>query len=172
MLTGCAKSQTQLAVPSPYACLLPGEQRMLVAELFFSRGIKGREPLSDAEWAAFAAQPTKRPHCSRADQNPARRGKARTRSRATAVGGGRRLQGAVPPAIGRYHHPRLVRRVLTSRDHSETRSLRPGAVNGGSPNLIMLASVAPTSEKRFLNNNPQAAVEKAKVAITHPIART
>jgi hypothetical protein len=56
MLTGCAKSQTQLAVPSPYACLLPGEQRMLVAELFFSRGIKGREPLSDAEWAAFAAQ--------------------------------------------------------------------------------------------------------------------
>ena len=56
MLTGCAKSQTQLAVPSPYACLLPGEQQMLVAELFFSRGIKGREPLSDAEWAAFAAQ--------------------------------------------------------------------------------------------------------------------
>jgi hypothetical protein len=60
MLTGCAKSQTQLAVPSPpaaaYACLLPGEQRMLVAELFFSRGIKGREPLTDAEWAASAAQ--------------------------------------------------------------------------------------------------------------------
>ena len=29
---------------------------MLVAELFFSRGIKGREPLSDAEWTEFAAQ--------------------------------------------------------------------------------------------------------------------
>jgi len=29
---------------------------MLVAELFFSRGIKGREPLTDAEWAEFAAQ--------------------------------------------------------------------------------------------------------------------
>jgi hypothetical protein len=29
---------------------------MLVAELFFGRGIKGREPLTDAEWAEFAAQ--------------------------------------------------------------------------------------------------------------------
>jgi len=29
---------------------------MLVAELFFARGIKGREPLTDAEWAEFAAQ--------------------------------------------------------------------------------------------------------------------
>ena len=29
---------------------------MLVAELFFGRGIKGRKPLSDAEWAEFAAQ--------------------------------------------------------------------------------------------------------------------
>ena len=29
---------------------------MLVAELFFGRGIKGREPLTDAEWADFAAQ--------------------------------------------------------------------------------------------------------------------
>jgi hypothetical protein len=29
---------------------------MLVAELFFARGIKGREPLSDVEWAEFAAQ--------------------------------------------------------------------------------------------------------------------
>jgi hypothetical protein len=27
---------------------------MLIAELFFSRGIKGREPLTDAEWADFA----------------------------------------------------------------------------------------------------------------------
>jgi uncharacterized protein DUF3574 len=29
---------------------------MLVAELFFGRGIKGREPLTDGEWAEFAAQ--------------------------------------------------------------------------------------------------------------------
>jgi hypothetical protein len=29
---------------------------MLVAELFFGRAIKGREPLTDAEWAEFAAQ--------------------------------------------------------------------------------------------------------------------
>jgi hypothetical protein len=28
---------------------------MLVAELFFGRSIKGRAPLSDAEWAQFAA---------------------------------------------------------------------------------------------------------------------
>jgi hypothetical protein len=35
--------------------VLPSEQRMLVAELFFGRSIKGRGPLSDAEWAKFAA---------------------------------------------------------------------------------------------------------------------
>jgi len=29
---------------------------MLVAELFFGRGIRGRRPLTDAEWAEFAAQ--------------------------------------------------------------------------------------------------------------------
>jgi len=29
---------------------------MLVAELFFGRGVKGREPLTDAEWADFAAR--------------------------------------------------------------------------------------------------------------------
>ncbi len=29
---------------------------MLVAELFFGRGVKGRAPLTDAEWAGFAAQ--------------------------------------------------------------------------------------------------------------------
>ncbi len=29
---------------------------MLIAELFFGRGIKGRAPLTDAEWAEFAAQ--------------------------------------------------------------------------------------------------------------------
>ena len=29
---------------------------MLVAELFFGRGMKGRAPVSDAEWADFVAQ--------------------------------------------------------------------------------------------------------------------
>jgi len=29
---------------------------MLVAELFFGRGIKGRQPLTDAEWAEFTAR--------------------------------------------------------------------------------------------------------------------
>jgi hypothetical protein len=60
MLAGCAASPAQPTPPSsqtvPYSCLLPEEQRMLVAELFFGRGIKGREPLTDAEWAEFAAQ--------------------------------------------------------------------------------------------------------------------
>jgi hypothetical protein len=41
--------------PSADACLLPSQQKMLVAELFFGRTIKGREPLTDAEWAKFAA---------------------------------------------------------------------------------------------------------------------
>src|SRR5258705_8875568 len=59
-LSGCAASTAQPERPSPpsipYVCMLPEEQRMLVAELFFGRGIKGREPLTDAEWAEFAAQ--------------------------------------------------------------------------------------------------------------------
>jgi hypothetical protein len=44
------------AQPEPYKCLLPGEQRMLVAELFFGRNIPGRGPLTEAEWADFAAR--------------------------------------------------------------------------------------------------------------------
>jgi hypothetical protein len=40
----------------PYACLLPAEQRMLVAELFFDRGISGRPPLTDAEWTEFTVR--------------------------------------------------------------------------------------------------------------------
>jgi Protein of unknown function (DUF3574) len=57
-LTACAASPSTppSSQPAPYACLLPAEQRMLVAELFFGRAIKGREPLTDAEWAEFAAQ--------------------------------------------------------------------------------------------------------------------
>jgi hypothetical protein len=53
LLTACAD------LPDPAAsdtCLLLAEQRMLVAELFFSRSVKGREPLTDAEWAEFAAR--------------------------------------------------------------------------------------------------------------------
>jgi hypothetical protein len=60
MLAGCAASPPQPTPASPgsvpYSCLLPTEQRMLVAELFFGRGIKGRAPLTAAEWARFAAQ--------------------------------------------------------------------------------------------------------------------
>ena len=52
MLTGCAASQTQTVYP----CLLPSEQRMLVAELFFGRGLEDRQSLADTEWAEFAAQ--------------------------------------------------------------------------------------------------------------------
>jgi hypothetical protein len=49
-LAGCAGAEP----PAPYHCLLPSEERMLVAELFFGRDIRGRAPLSDAEWSAFA----------------------------------------------------------------------------------------------------------------------
>jgi hypothetical protein len=59
ILGGCVASPARPTPPSSqpaaYSCLLPGEQRMLVAELFFGRGIKGREPLTEAEWAEFAA---------------------------------------------------------------------------------------------------------------------
>jgi hypothetical protein len=44
------------AAPQTYSCLLPSEQRMLVAELFFGRSIRGRQPVADAEWAEFAAE--------------------------------------------------------------------------------------------------------------------
>ena len=52
VLAGCAASTS----PAVYSCLLPSEQRMFVAELFFGRGISGREPLTDAEWTEFAAR--------------------------------------------------------------------------------------------------------------------
>jgi hypothetical protein len=54
---GPASSPPQAqAQPEPYKCLLPSEQRMLVAELFLGRNIPGRAPLTDAEWAEFAAR--------------------------------------------------------------------------------------------------------------------
>jgi hypothetical protein len=56
LLAGCAE------LPAPAdSCLLPAERHMVVAELFFGRNIKGRQPLTDAEWADFAAQ-TIAPH--------------------------------------------------------------------------------------------------------------
>ncbi|HEX4185917.1 MAG TPA: DUF3574 domain-containing protein [Stellaceae bacterium] len=51
LLAGCAESRAPA-----YSCLLPAERHMLVAELFFGRNIKGRQPLTDAEWANFATQ--------------------------------------------------------------------------------------------------------------------
>jgi hypothetical protein len=59
-VAGCAEAPaaSPLAAPSTpalYVCLLPSEERMLVAELFFGRNIKGRGPLTDTEWAEFAA---------------------------------------------------------------------------------------------------------------------
>jgi hypothetical protein len=57
-LAGCAPPTEPLSPPpaQPDQCLLPSEERMLVAELFFGRDIHGRAPLTDAEWAEFAAQ--------------------------------------------------------------------------------------------------------------------
>jgi len=38
------------------ACPIAGEHRMSVVHLYFGRSIKGRPPLTDAEWNAFAAE--------------------------------------------------------------------------------------------------------------------
>ncbi len=38
------------------ACLLPGQTRMLAIEMFFGRDIAGRGPVTEAEWAGFAAR--------------------------------------------------------------------------------------------------------------------
>jgi Protein of unknown function (DUF3574) len=46
-------SAAAAAEPAPYACLLPSEQRMLVAELFFGRDRAGRSIVGDAEWTDF-----------------------------------------------------------------------------------------------------------------------
>jgi hypothetical protein len=51
--TGAAGGASSISCP--YQCVLPTEQRILVAELFFGRNVKGRGPVSDAEWARFAA---------------------------------------------------------------------------------------------------------------------
>jgi hypothetical protein len=41
--------------PTPYSCLLPSQQRMLVAELFFGRDKGAGRNVSDAEWSDFLA---------------------------------------------------------------------------------------------------------------------
>src|SRR5437870_4874417 len=51
LLAGCAEAPAPPSPAAPYACVLPSEHRML----FFGRGIKWRGPLTDAEWAEFAA---------------------------------------------------------------------------------------------------------------------
>jgi hypothetical protein len=60
LLAGCAAPpqaapMQAAAQPQPYVCLLPGEERMLVAELFFGRDRAGRRIVSDAAWADFLA---------------------------------------------------------------------------------------------------------------------
>ena len=55
-LAGCRRQAAPAPPMSMNACLLPGEQPMLVAELFFGRNIKARGPLTDAEWAQFVAE--------------------------------------------------------------------------------------------------------------------
>jgi hypothetical protein len=57
LLAACAVPEPQppqAPAAASYRCILPAEQRMLVAELFFGRNIRGRRPLTDAEWAGFA----------------------------------------------------------------------------------------------------------------------
>ena len=52
ILAGCVMP---VGPPKPYQCLLPSEQRMLVAELFFGRDKSGRQVVSDAAWSDFLA---------------------------------------------------------------------------------------------------------------------
>ena len=122
-----------VAPAPPYSCLLPAEQRMLVAELFFGRNIRGRGPLTDAEWPEFAAQ-TVTPNFPDGFtvldgdgqwRNPGTGHIAREPTKILLVAATRdpdlasRLSAVIdayktriPPAIGRHDHPRLLRRVL------------------------------------------------------------
>ena len=56
LLAGCADFSEASSPAVPDFCLLPAEQHMLVAELFFGRNTQGRQPVADAEWTEFAAQ--------------------------------------------------------------------------------------------------------------------
>jgi hypothetical protein len=59
LLVGCAAPAptppAPAAAPAAHACLLPSEQRMLVAALFFGRDIHGGGVVGDAAWANFLA---------------------------------------------------------------------------------------------------------------------
>jgi hypothetical protein len=63
LLAGCAAPPASRETPPPepaatpatYQCLLPSEQRMLVAELFFGRERARRRVVSDAAWSDFLA---------------------------------------------------------------------------------------------------------------------
>lgn len=56
LLAGCtAPGEPPSPASQPYQCLLPGEARMLVAELFFGRDKGERAVVSDGEWADFLA---------------------------------------------------------------------------------------------------------------------
>ena len=50
IIAGCAPA------PSPLPCARVGGAPMLEYHLFFGRGIPGRPPLTDQEWADFAEQ--------------------------------------------------------------------------------------------------------------------
>lgn len=53
LLAGCATAPPPVAQPA--SCTLPGESRMLQADLLFGRDITGRGPVTDAERTAFLA---------------------------------------------------------------------------------------------------------------------
>ncbi len=48
-LAGCATAQ-------PQSCVMPSQKPLVMAQLFFGRAIVGRAPVTDAEWADFAAK--------------------------------------------------------------------------------------------------------------------
>ena len=56
LLAACVVPTEPASPAIPYTCLLASEQRMPVAELFFGRNVRGRGPVTEVEWAEFAAQ--------------------------------------------------------------------------------------------------------------------
>ena len=53
---GDPSGPTEAAEPSAAGCLLPGQEPMIVAELFFGREKAGHRVVSDAEWSDFLAK--------------------------------------------------------------------------------------------------------------------
>ena len=112
-LAGCSASPASST--APYACLLPFEQRMLVAELFFGRGIAGGAPLTDAEWAEFAAR-TIAPNF--ADGFTVFDGEGRWRNPPTGYAVGERTKILIVAAT---REPDLARRIGVVMDAYKTR---------------------------------------------------